>query len=72
MRYNVRVQTRASSDRVVRGADRTIKVHLRVPPVDGRANDALREALAEEFGISKSKVRITSGLKSRDKVVEIC
>ena len=46
-----------------------IKVRLRAPPVEGRANDALVEFLAAYFEVPRRNVRITAGLKSRRKRV---
>jgi len=41
------------------------------PPVDGRANEALRRLLAERLKVPISAVRILSGEKSRNKRVQI-
>ena len=48
-----------------------IKVRLAAPAHEGKANDALIEFLAGYYGVPRSKVRITSGLKSRRKRVLI-
>ena len=48
-----------------------LKVKLRARAVDGAANEALVEFLAEHYGVPKRSVRITSGLKSRLKRVAI-
>jgi uncharacterized protein (TIGR00251 family) len=48
-----------------------IKIRLAAPATEGRANAALIEFLAEEFGVAKRAVRILSGMKSRDKRVVI-
>jgi uncharacterized protein (TIGR00251 family) len=48
-----------------------VKVRLAARAVDGRANEALIEFLAAHYKVSKSSVRITAGLKSRRKRVEI-
>ncbi len=48
-----------------------MKVHLTAPPVEGKANAALIECLAEHFGVKRRQVRIVLGQKSREKVVEI-
>jgi hypothetical protein len=48
-----------------------VKVRLAARAVDGRANEALIEFLAAHYKVSKSRVRITAGLKSRRKRVEI-
>lgn len=48
-----------------------IKIRLAAPASEGRANAALIEFLAEEFGVAKRDIRILSGMKSRDKRVVI-
>jgi uncharacterized protein len=48
-----------------------IKVRLAARAVDGRANQALIEFLAAHYKVRKSSVRITAGLKSRQKRVAI-
>jgi len=48
-----------------------IKVKLAAPPVDGKANEALIEFLADHYGVPKRSVRIEAGLKSRLKRVTI-
>jgi uncharacterized protein len=48
-----------------------IKVKLRARAVDGAANEALVEFLADHYGVPKRSVRIASGLKSRLKRVVI-
>ena len=44
---------------------------VRSPPLEGKVNAELIEALAKCFGVPKSRVRIVSGQKSRKKIVEI-
>ena len=48
-----------------------IKVRLAARAVDGKANEALIEFLAAHYGVAKRDVRITAGLKSRQKRVVI-
>ncbi len=52
------------------GADR-LRVRVRESPVDGQANRALIKLLADKLGVPIGTVRIASGLKSRNKVVEL-
>lgn len=47
------------------------KIYLTAPAVEGKANQALIEFLAEHFNVKKRQVKIVRGLKSRQKVVEI-
>ncbi|HWD22051.1 MAG TPA: DUF167 domain-containing protein [Burkholderiales bacterium] len=48
-----------------------IKLRLAARAIDGRANEALIEFLAEYYNVPKRNVRIASGLKSRRKRVVI-
>ena len=70
-RINVYVQPRASKTAVAGMHDGCVKIRLAAPPVDGAANAALVEFVAEQLKISKSRVRIAAGLTSRRKTVEV-
>lgn len=70
-RINVYVQPRASKTAVAGMHDGCVKVRLAAPPVDGAANAALIEFVADQLRIAKSRVRIVSGQTSRRKVVEV-
>ncbi len=50
------------------GAAAQLKIAVQAPPVEGRANSALIEFLAEKFGVAKSHVELVSGELSRSKV----
>jgi len=70
-RINVYVQPRASKTVAAGMHDGCVKIRLAAPPVDGAANAALVEFIAEQVGVAKSRVRITAGLTSRRKTVEV-
>jgi uncharacterized protein (TIGR00251 family) len=44
-----------------------LKVAVTAPPEDGRANQALAEALREALGLKRSQVELLGGQTSRDK-----
>jgi uncharacterized protein len=67
----VRVSPRASRNAIEGEHQGALKVRLTAPPVDDRANDALRRLLAERLNVPVSAVRIVAGEKSRTKRVEI-
>ncbi len=67
---NVKVIPNAKKNEVTEEAGR-LKVHVQAPAVDGRANKAAIEALAEYFRVKKSGIRIIRGEKKREKVVEV-
>lgn len=53
------------------GADGNLRLRLRAPAVDDRANEELRRYVAELCGIRRSAVRIVRGRRSRVKQVRI-
>jgi uncharacterized protein (TIGR00251 family) len=68
---SVRVQPRASKDEIAGEMDGALKVRLRAPAVEGRANEALVEFVAHLLKSPRSAVRILSGERSRTKRIEI-
>ena len=48
-----------------------LKIRLAAPPVDGKANAALVEFVAERLKLPKSAVCLKSGQTSRHKVLEV-
>ena len=48
-----------------------LKIRLAAPPVDGKANAALRRFLADAFGVPLQRVSILRGENSRQKLVRI-
>ena len=69
--FPVRVQPRASKDEIAGVMDGALKVRLRAPALEDRANEALCEYLAEVLKTPKAAVRILSGHHSRSKRVEV-
>jgi uncharacterized protein (TIGR00251 family) len=69
--FPVRVQPRASRDEIAGEMGGALKVRLRAPAVEARANEALVEFLAQLLKTPKSTVRILSGDRSRTKRIEI-
>ena len=71
VRVRVRVQPRAAHNRIVGHHGDALKAQVTAPPVDGEANAALERLFAAAAGVRRSTVRVVSGAKSRDKVVEV-
>ena len=67
----VRVQPGASRDEIAGVIDGALKIRLRAPAVENRANEALVEFLAHLLKTPKSAVRILGGERSRLKRIEI-
>jgi uncharacterized protein (TIGR00251 family) len=61
----------AKVNKVVGEHGAAIKIKLRAPAVEGKANAALRRFLAEELRISQRQIVLERGEKSREKVIRI-
>jgi len=71
MQKRVKVKPNSKQQSVKEETDGSLTIHLKSPPVDGKANEELIKILAKKFDLPKSKIRIKSGLSSRQKLVEI-
>jgi uncharacterized protein (TIGR00251 family) len=69
--FLVRVQPRASRDEIDGEWQGALRIRLNAPPVDDRANEALKRFLAERLNVPVAAVRIASGQRGRLKRVEI-
>lgn len=71
VRFAVRVKPGAK--RTLVGGERgdALLVAVAAPAVQGKANEAVRRALAAAFGIRASAVHVVHGLRGRDKIVEL-
>jgi uncharacterized protein len=67
----LRVQPRARRNALVAASDGQWRLSLTAPAIEGRANQALTEFFAKGLGIARSRVRLLSGEKSRQKVVAL-
>jgi uncharacterized protein len=68
---SVRVAPRSRRNAIEGEHQGALKIRLTAPPLDDRANDSLRDLLAERLNVPVSAVRIVAGEKSRMKRVEI-
>ena len=48
-----------------------LKIAIQAPPVDGKANSALREFLADRLKLPTAAVTLVSGASGRDKRVRV-
>ena len=51
--------------------DGSLTVHLKSPPVDGKANAELIQLLAKTSAVPKSAIRIKTGASAKSKLVKI-
>jgi hypothetical protein len=69
--FHVRIIPNAGIDKVVGEHGAAIKIKLRAPAVEGKANSALISFLADELNISQRAIVLEHGHKSRDKLIRI-
>lgn len=65
------IQPRASRDEFSGLHGERLKVRLKAPPVDGKANAQLLKFLAAAFGVPRSQLSLLQGDTSRSKTVLI-
>jgi uncharacterized protein (TIGR00251 family) len=67
----VRVTPRASRNEIAGTAGGILRLRLQAPPVEGAANEAARDFLADLLGRPRSAVILDKGQTSRDKTFRI-
>jgi uncharacterized protein (TIGR00251 family) len=71
VRFAVRVKPGAKREVVGGRYGDALIVAVTAPAVEGKANEAVRKALAKAFDIRKQDVAIVTGERGRDKVIEM-
>jgi hypothetical protein len=67
----VKAKPGSREEKVEKISETEFVVSVKEPPEKGKANQAIRNALAVYFKTSSSRVKIVSGYSSRNKIVEI-
>lgn len=71
MKIIVIAHPNSKKPRIEKDLMEVLHIYVHEPPLEGRANKAIVEALAEYFHVKKSNVLLLSGAKSKQKVFEI-
>ena len=71
MKISVLVHPNSKNPRIEEDLTKTIHVYVHAPPLEGKANRAVVEALADFFKTKKSKVVLLRGERSKNKMFEI-
>lgn len=67
----VHLQPRASRNGIDGVQGDALKLRVTAPPLEGRANKALKKLLAEHLRIPPSQIAIITGQRSREKLVQL-
>jgi len=71
VKINVKAKPSAREEKVEKIDELNYIVSVKEPPIKGKANEAIRNALAVYFKTGSSRVKIISGNTSRNKIIEI-
>ena len=71
MKISVKAKPNSREEKVEKIDDSNYVVSVKEPPIKGKANEAIRNALAIYFKTASSKIKIVSGFSSRNKIIEI-
>jgi len=71
MKIFVRVKTSSKKEEIKKISETNFFVAVKEPPIRGKANRAIVNALAEYFKISKSQIRLALGATGKNKIFEI-
>lgn len=67
----LRVTPRAAQEAISGWRGGRLQVHTTAPPLDDRANDAVRRLLAAALRVPKSQVLLTHGRRGREKLAAV-
>ena len=71
MKIEVVVHPNSKYPRTEKDLTEMIHVYVNAPPLEGKANKAVVESLAEYLKVKKSKIVLIRGQKSKSKVFEV-
>jgi uncharacterized protein len=69
--FKVHLAPRAAKDGIVGVHDQALKIRIKAPPVDGKANEALLKFLAKTLKVKTADVSILTGHASRKKTIAV-
>ncbi len=68
---HIHLQPKAKKDEIVGSYGNKLKIRLTAPPIEGKANEALRKFLARVLKVPRSAISIVRGDLSRQKDIYI-
>lgn len=71
VRLHLWIQPNASKSEVIGPFENSLKIKIKAPPVDGKANKEVIEFLSDLLDVPKKNISILRGDSSRKKCVEI-
>ena len=70
-RISVNVSPGGKTSQILSAGEDLLRIRIKAPPVDGKANDELIRFIAKKTGLAKTNIRIMHGFTGRRKLLEI-
>jgi hypothetical protein len=71
MKLEVTVHPNSKNPRVEKDLTGMLHIYVNAPPLEGKANQAVIESLANFLNTKKSKIILLKGAKSKKKIFEV-
>jgi len=71
MKLRIKVKPNSKTDEIIREADGSLKMKIKVQPVEGKANKYLVEYLSKVLNLPKSRISLLKGETNSFKTLEI-
>ena len=71
MKILIKVKTNAKEERVEKLDEVSFKVFVKALPAEGKANIEVVKTIARHYKIAPARVKIISGFKAKQKIIEI-
>ncbi len=71
MKIFVKAKPNAREAKIEKIDETHFLIAVKEPPIQGKANAAITQALAEYFNVPHAHIRIIAGYTSREKIIEI-
>lgn len=71
MKFFLKVRPSAKTEKIEKLNETTFSVWVKEPAKENKANFAVLEAMARHFGVGLGHVRLVSGARSKEKVIEV-
>ena len=71
MKIHIKAKPNSREEKIEKVDETHFVVSVKEPPIKGKANEAIRNALAVYFKTGTGNVKIISGYSSRNKIIEI-
>ncbi len=71
MKISVKTKPNSKKEMIEKIDETNFLISVKELPFDGKANNAIVKVIAKYFNVTSARVRITSGHKSKQKIIEI-